>query len=143
MNIKLILIASFCVVAFSCHKPPTPALITNINADSDSWHWVFSQGGIGGVTINPSSAFIYLALNSDSTYSIRVGSDIVQEGSYAMYLSQGNSILHFDKKPEVANLNLQQDEQLVSLNPDSLQLMDYSITDGFLHHFKKVRAGEK
>lgn len=142
-NIKLILAAGCCMVALSCQKQPASATITNINTGPDSWHWVFSEGGIGGATINPSSAFIYLTMNSDSSYSIRVGSDIVQEGSYTMYISQGNSILHFDKKPGVANLNLQQDEQVVSLTTDSLQLMDYSITDGFVHHFKKILAGEK
>lgn len=41
------------------------------------------------------------------------------------------------------NLNLQQDEQLISLTQDSLKVMDYGITDGFFPHFKKVQAGGK
>lgn len=101
------------------------------------WTWVNTVGGIGGVTKQPGSD-ITLAL-SDSTYSVSVSDIVKEEGKYKIAVNtEGDAVLVFDKNIDVENLYMQQEEKIIIMNDNDLQLFENTITDGFLHKFKKT-----
>lgn len=123
-------------------KKENKAISVETNTDN-RWEWVFSEGGIGGAHIDPSTPFIYLSLNKDSTWSVEVGSQLVQHGFYSISGSPSYRFIDFNSKVGVGNLYLLPTERILGMTADSLQLIDDGITDGFQHYFRKVLRGEK
>lgn len=125
-----------CALSSCFHDWVTPAS----ELARGEWQWLYSVGGIGGDTLQPSAkAIISLDLNNDSTYVLYQGAGVVDSGRYSMHTINGNqSILHFPHTLTVDKLHLQPEQMVIEKDSANLHLFDYNITDGFDHHFKKA-----
>ena len=137
MKFKLTVALFALIIIGSCQKP-LEALAKPNSSHVKQWHWAWSVGGIGGVRVTPSSAIIFLSLNSDSTYSVQLGNEIKQQGTYSITVGQNRAILHFDKPVDIENLHMKRYQGIVTNSTLMLALLDENISDGYLHHFDKV-----
>jgi hypothetical protein len=105
------------------------------------WQWVYSAGGLTGSSVAPiNNTLVTLSLNPDSTYTFYLNNEVQISGSYAIQ-SDNNSrrVLHLDHSVEINKLAMEPEQLIVVWDSGQLQLQDSHLSDGFNHHFKKVK----
>jgi hypothetical protein len=109
-------------------------------AAKGQWQWEYSDGGVGGYSFQPvNNTLISLSLNSDSTYTFYLNDETQASGRYSIQTTNNTSILHLDSRIQINLLSMQPDQVILEWDSSELQLFDSDISDGFKHHFKKVR----
>ena len=104
------------------------------------WQWEYSDGGVGGYSLQPvNNTLISFSLNSDSTYTFYLNDETQASGRYSIQTANNTSILHLDNLIQINLLSMQPDQVILEWDSNGLQLLDDDISDGFKHHFKKVR----
>jgi hypothetical protein len=103
------------------------------------WQWEYSIGGVGGYSLQPiNSTLISLSFNSDSTYDFYLNDETQVSGKYSIQANGNTSILHLDNSIQINLLSMQPDLMVIKWDSNELQLLDDNISDGYIHHFKKV-----
>jgi hypothetical protein len=108
-------------------------------AAQGQWQWEYSIGGLGGYSLQPiNNTLITLSLNSDSTYTFYLNNETQASGKYSRRASDNKSILQLDNRIQINLLSMQPEQLILKWDSNELQLLDNDISDGYIHHFKKV-----
>jgi hypothetical protein len=127
----------FLLAVTACnHELDQPAT----KAAKGEWQWDYSVGGVSGSSLEPiNSTLITLSLNSDSTYTFYLNGETEASGTYAIQATGNASILHLDQRIQINMLSMPPDQVILKWDDSQLQLHDDGLSDGFNHHFVKIK----
>ena len=104
------------------------------------WQWAYSAGGVGGYSLQPiNNTLVTLSLNGDSTYVFYLNNETQVSGKYTIQATDNGSILHLDNRIQINLLSMQPDQAIIKWDSNELQLLDDDISDGYNHHFEKIK----
>jgi len=107
-----------------------------------TWQWVGSTGGWGGEYGPSADSVVKISLNSDSSFIVKLNNSIRYSGHFSLQTHPFDSTLHLlqcDRHFSIDRLNFHEQEVITYFQNDTCRFLDYGITDGDSHLFKRIR----
>jgi uncharacterized protein YjiK len=132
-NILLILMAFFFLVFFTSCKKNSLAISSNLTGQ---WQWEYSIGGFATQKIKPENNRIsLLTFYADSLFSVTENGNASLNGTYHITTdTTSGKVIHFN--PGYFGFPT---GEVYFIQNNELILIDYMISDGFRHYYKRIK----
>lgn len=131
-NISLFSIVFFLIFIFSGCKKETLPINPNL---AGQWQWEYSAGGIAGQKIVPENGRKrVLCFYADSLFFVTDNSRPSFSGTFRVITDTTfGKIIHFE--PD----SFGSYEEICNIKNNKLTLFDYSISDGYMSYYKRIK----